>query len=312
MGKHEPVPNSQDGHYHANCYLCPGNVRANGQSNPHYEGVFVFENDFPALKSLDVPTEAEGSFFKREPVQGDCRVVCFSPNHSLTLAEMTVEGIKAVIRTWSQESRELSQKYEYVQIFENKGEIMGCSSPHPHCQIWSSSFIPTIVHREVSCQSEYFDTTGSPLLLDVVQREVQSQERIIEENDDWIMVVPFWAAWPFETLLIPKRHVTRFQDLLTGEQESLAQILKNCLTRFDNLFQTLFPYSMGWHGAPNNASSAKHWQLHAHFFPPLLRSTSIKKFMVGYEMLAESQRDITPEQAAQAIRNCSTVHFKNG
>jgi UDPglucose--hexose-1-phosphate uridylyltransferase len=297
--------------YDPNCYLCPGNTRAGGVRNPEYESTFVFTNDFSALlpDAPEAPATAD-PLLRLESEQGTCRVICFSPRHNLTLPEMTVEEIRQVIDVWAQQITELGRHYRWVQVFENKGEIMGCSNPHPHGQIWAGSALPNEPAKEERGQRAYFERHGSPLLLDYVKLETVRQERIVVENEDWLAVVPYWALWPFETLLLPRRHVARLPDLADPERNTLSGILKRLLTKYDNLFETSFPYSMGWHGAPTDEGHYPHWQLHAHFYPPLLRSATVKKFMVGYEMLAEAQRDLTAESAAARLRALSEVHFR--
>ncbi len=222
---------------------------------------------------------------------------------------MEMEDIQKVIRVWIEQSVELGSAYRWVQIFENKGEIMGCSNPHPHCQIWASSSLPNEPAKEDRQQRAYLRKNQRVLLRDYAQFELKAKERVVVQNDDWMVIVPFWAVWPFETLLIPRRHVKQLSGLKETEQHALASILKNLSTRYDNLFDISFPYTMGWHAAPCGAGDSRHWQLHAHFYPPLLRSATVKKFMVGYEMLAEPQRDITPEQGAERLRACSEVHY---
>jgi UDPglucose--hexose-1-phosphate uridylyltransferase len=294
------------------CYLCPGNDRAGGAKNPRYANTFVFRNDYSALLP-DTPLtgRAPSKLITCEPVQGECRVICFSPRHDLTLPEMEVPDIEKVVELWADQVTELGGRYGWVQVFENKGAVMGCSNPHPHGQIWASNFIPRFPAREEDAQREFAQKHSSPLLMDYLVEEVEAKTRIVESNAHWVMLVPYWAEWPFELLLLPRRHVLRLPDLTDGERAALAEILKLCLTRYDNLFETSFPYSMGWHGAPTDAGDFDHWQLHAHFYPPLLRSATVKKFMVGYELLAEPQRDITAEQAAQRLRDLSTVHYKS-
>lgn len=299
--------------YDPQCYLCPGNQRVGGgQSNPRYTDPFVFTNDFQAILP-DTPLlgGSASDLLRSEPVQGTCRVICFSPRHDLTLPEMQVEDITKVVNVWADQVVELGAKYRWVQIFENKGAVMGCSNPHPHGQIWAGSFLPRLVEPEEVNQLLYSDQHGSVLLQDYLQEELAQKSRVIDENEHWVMVVPYWATWPFELLLLPRRHVLRLPDLTPAERLALAGILKASLTRYDNLFETSFPYSMGWHGAPTDDGDYDHWQLHAHFYPPLLRSATVKKFMVGYEMLAEPQRDLTPEQAAKRLFDLSTVHYKH-
>jgi UDPglucose--hexose-1-phosphate uridylyltransferase len=230
-------------------------------------------------------------------------VVCFSPAHDLRMSGMEVADIRAVVDVWAEETEQLGSRYRWVQIFENNGAMMGCSNAHPHGQIWASSEIPSEAAKEDGCQREHLSTRGRPLLLEYLDDELGSGERVIAQNDDWIALVPFWAVWPFETLLLPRAHRLRLPDLTDPERNSLAGILRNLLRGYDDLFDTDFPYSMGWHGAPASGRQGEHWQLHAHFYPPLLRSASVKKFLVGYEMLAEPQRDLTPESAAERLRS---------
>jgi UDPglucose--hexose-1-phosphate uridylyltransferase len=311
QGKVESLPPPEKASYDPSCYLCPGNERASGETNPDYRTTFVFTNDFAALiPDKLAPPESPHPLFQWQPQKGTCRVICFSPRHDLTLPDMKVAEIRNVVELWADQIEELCQDYLWVQVFENKGEIMGCSNPHPHGQIWASHSLPDFVKREDENQRDYLRLQGRSLLLDYVSTEAELEERIVVQNDHWMTVVPFWATWPFETLLLPKRHALRLPDLSADERSSLAEILKIHLTRYDNLFETSFPYSMGWHGAPGEGE-AEHWQLHAHFFPPLLRSATVRKFMVGYEMLAEPQRDLTPEQAAQRLRDLPDKHYRS-
>lgn len=297
--------------YDPKCYLCPGNDRAGDAVNPSYTSTNVFTNDFAALlpdtEYVD-DRKTSSELIRNMNVQGTCRVVCFSPRHDLTLAEMDVESIETVIETWQEQLAELGEKYKWVQIFENKGAVMGCSNPHPHGQIWALDALPNEPFAEEQNQKEYYLKHRSPLLIDYLKEELASEERVVLQNNDWAVVVPYWAVWPFETMLLPKVPVQRLTDLNDGQNKSLAMIMKDLLVKYDNLFETFFPYSMGWHNAPGTASE-DHWQLHAHYYPPLLRSATVKKFMVGYEMMAEAQRDITAEQAAARLRNLSTVHY---
>ncbi|SFQ67280.1 UDPglucose--hexose-1-phosphate uridylyltransferase [Roseivivax halotolerans] len=295
------------------CYLCAGNTRVNGAVNPDYRGAFVFDNDFPALldESIEVTSEPD-PLFRAGPARGTARVICFSERHDLTLPELPVPAIRKVVDLWASQLEELGAQYEWVAIFENKGAVMGCSNPHPHGQIWASDFLPNEIVREDDAQRAYLQAHRTALLADYAAREGADGARIVEENDHWITVVPFWAVWPFETLVLPKRHVQRLIDLTDAERDALAEHLKRLCTRYDNLFETKFPYTMGWHGAPMSDGDHGHWQLHAHFYPPLLRSATVRKFMVGYEMLAEAQRDLTAETAAAQLRELSaTCHFTN-
>lgn len=311
QGKQERSSGESRPAHDPQCYLCPGNTRANGEHNPTYASTYVFTNDFAALLA-DTPQSPSpnNSLLVTQSVQGTCRVICFSPRHDLTLPEMEVEDIQNVVDVWTQQIAELGKIYQWVQIFENKGEIMGCSNPHPHGQVWAGNWLPNEIIKENRMQHDYYEQHGSPLLLDYANLEMNQQERVVVQNEDWLAVVPYWAVWPFEILLLPRRHVLRLTDLGDTERNSLADILKRLLSRYDNLFETSFPYSMGWHGAPTRNGDYTGWQLHAHFYPPLLRSATVKKFMVGYEMMAESQRDITAEQAAERLRSVSEIHYK--
>ncbi|HAF89333.1 MAG TPA: galactose-1-phosphate uridylyltransferase [Deltaproteobacteria bacterium] len=295
--------------YDPECYLCPGNNRASGNQNPDYNGPYIFQNDFPSLLPETEFIEKETPLFKSQSVSGNCRVLCFSERHDLSLPELELSSIEKVVQFWVDEYKELAEKYRWVQIFENKGEQMGCSNPHPHGQIWAGDFLPNELYREEQQQREYFESHGSPLLSDYLDHELTKKQRLVELNEHWLTVVPWWAIWPFETLIIPKRHVTGLHELSGDEQVALAELLKNLLSRYDNLFQASFPYSMGWHGASFFSNSKDAWRLHAHIYPPLLRSSTIRKFMVGYEMLAEVQRDISPEQASARLRECSNLHY---
>ena len=294
--------------YDPQCYLCPGNARTGGARNPDYSGPFIFPNDFPALTAGEAAAQ-DDPLFRVEAATGEARVVCFSPDHSATLAELPVEAVRAVIDAWCAESAALGAAYPWVQVFENKGAAMGCSNPHPHGQIWATSYLPDEAVREQECQSEWLARRGRPLLAEVAEREATG-ERLVLSNDDWLVVVPFWAAWPFETLLLPRFDVARLPELAGERRDSLAEILRALAIRYDNLFETSFPYSMGWHGAPFGGEAAP-WRLHAHFYPPLLRSAQVRKFMVGFEMLAEPQRDLTPERAAALLRETSDVHYRS-
>ncbi len=303
QGAVEPLADSRPP-YDPKCYLCPGNTRANGEVNPHYTSTYVFENDFAALLPEPAGEGFEEGLFRAMPVAGECRVICFSPRHDLTLAGMSQAELESVCEMWRGQSDELGRKWKAVQIFENKGAVMGCSNPHPHGQIWAGDWVPHLWQKELDAQSAYFGIHGRTLLGDVVQQESAANERIVVENEHWMWLVPFWATWPYEGLLVCKGSAMRLSELSDSQLSSLADILGRALRKCDQLFQTSFPYSMGWHEAPNG-EEAEGWVLHAHLYPPLLRSATVKKFMVGYEMLGESQRDITPEQAADALRKCS-------
>ncbi|MGC9400175.1 MAG: UDP-glucose--hexose-1-phosphate uridylyltransferase [Anaerolineae bacterium] len=310
-GKVEKKPEETRPRYDPDCYLCPGNERAGGARNPDYKSTFVFTNDFAALLP-DVPkTEMRPHpLLRAQTERGTCRVICFSPRHDLTLAEMPVPAIRTVVDLWAEQTLELGQDYRWVQVFENKGALMGCSNPHPHGQIWAGDVLPNEPFKEDRHQRAYLEEHGAPMLVDYVALEAEQQTRTVVENEDWLAVVPYWAFWPFETLVLPRRHVLRLPDLTDDERDALTALLKRLLVKYDNLFETSFPYSMGWHGAPFDDEDHAHWQLHAHFYPPLLRSATVKKFRVGYEMLAESQRDLTAEQAAARLRALSETHYR--
>ncbi|MDG2949100.1 galactose-1-phosphate uridylyltransferase [Exercitatus varius] len=311
QGQQEKVNEEQKPTHDPNCYLCPRNKRITGEPNPDYRKPYVFRNDFSALlQDTPAPEENIDPLFRTAPARGESRVICFSPDHSKTLPLLTVDEINEVIKVWQQQLQELGQTYPWVQIFENKGAAMGCSNPHPHGQIWANSFLPNEVAREDINQRKYYQQQGSVLLVDYAKRELEQKERIVVETEHWLALVPYWAVWPFETLLLPKTHVKRLTELSAEQAQDLAVILKKLTTKYDNLFEISFPYSMGFHAAPFNGEDNEHWQLHAHFYPPLLRSATIRKFMVGYEMLGESQRDLTAEQAAARLRELSEVHYQ--
>ncbi len=307
MGQEEPALKSSTVEFDPNCYLCPGNRRINDIQNPKYSGTYVFDNDFPALLPTDEDHEIYGTDILRkwEPVSGTSRVICYSPRHDLTFTDLSDSEIIAVIKTWIEQSRDLSDRFEWVQIFENKGKIMGTSNSHPHGQIWAGNFIPTEVLKEDYNLLEYFGTKKSPLLSDYTDSELADGERIVTLNNSWVALVPFWAKWPFETIIMPRFKISQIVQLTDDLIGDLALILKSLLTKYDKLFGIPFPYSMGWHGAPYHSGEKDHWTLHAHVYPPLLRSSTVKKFMVGYEMLAEAQRDLTPESAAQKLASLS-------
>ena len=294
------------------CYLCPGNTRAGGVRNPSYRSTFVFVNDFAALQP-DGPAihHRDSNLLVAETEHGICKVVCFSPRHDLTLSRMDLPSIRNVVNIWTEQYSELGALADirYVQIFENRGELMGASNPHPHGQIWANETVPNEPHIEQLSQMHHLYEAHSCLLCDYLEIENKAAERIVCENATFIALVPFWAVWPYEVLLLSKRHVRDLAALQEAERDDLADILKRLTTRYDNLFETSFPYSMGFHRAPTDGEPHPEWHLHAHFYPPLLRSASIRKFMVGYEMLASPQRDITPEQAATQLRALSEEHF---
>lgn len=299
--------------YDPTCYLCPRNERAGGVFNPAYTGTFAFENDFAALlPNADEEPVQDSPLLVSVPEQGQCLVVCFSPRHDLTLPELEIHVIENVLDTWTSASTDLAKKdfVQYVQVFENKGAMMGCSNPHPHSQIWAQSHSPNEIVKELESQTAYFNQHQRPLLLDYIREEQQRNERILFSNDHFTAVVPFWAVWPFEVLVSAHRPTQSLADLTSSEVSALAEVFKCVTTKYDNLFEISFPYSMGFHQAPVDGGSHPEWVLHAHFYPPLLRSATVRKFMVGYEMLAMPQRDITPEVAAERLRGLSGIHYK--
>jgi UDPglucose--hexose-1-phosphate uridylyltransferase len=314
LGQVEKTPIENLPQYDPACYLCPGNERAGGVKNPAYTGTFVFDNDFAALLP-DVVEESSASphpLLTAEAERGLCRVVCFSPRHDLTLPELDELAIENVLATWTRESSDLCTKdfIHYAQVFENKGALMGCSNPHPHSQIWAQSQLPNEIAKELDSQIAYFTEHRRPLLADYLAEEHRHIERIVFQNACFTALVPFWAVWPFEILLVAHRPAAYLSELNPVEVSALAEALKQITTRYDNLFEISFPYSMGFHQAPSDGQAHPEWVLHAHFYPPLLRSATVRKFMVGYEMLGMPQRDITPESAAERLKGSSAVHYK--
>lgn len=320
LGQVEKTPPERLPPYDPECYLCPGNERAGGRRNPSYRQTFVFDNDFPALLQQeqiarlvgDVEQTNQSPLFVSQPESGICRVVCFSSRHDLTLPEMSQEDIQAVIQTWSDQTTELASLADisHVQVFENKGALMGCSNPHPHSQIWATRHIPNEPAKEITAQRDYQEEGGGCLLCDYLVQEQHSGERLVASNQHFTAVVPFWAFWPFELILISHRHTQNLPDLTPDEVASLADIIKRITTRYDNLFEISFPYSMGFHQAPCDGGSYPYAHLHAHYYPPLLRSATVRKFMVGFEMLGMPQRDLTPESAAERLRSLSDIHYR--
>jgi len=291
--------------YDPQCYLCPGNARAGGVENPKYTSTFVFDNDFAALKPDTGADRFErGGLLLAETEPGICRVVCFTPRHDLTMAGMEIAGLCLVVDTWADQFSELGERpmINYVQIFENRGAMMGASNPHPHCQIWSSRSLPNEIVKEQNAQRNWRESRRSCLLCDYLRLERASPERVVEENESFLALVPFWAVWPFEILLLAKRHMTGIDKLNRAERKGLAEILKSVTARYDRLFRAPFPYSFGFHQRPTDGMPHDEWHLHGHFYPPLLRSATVRKFLVGYEMLAGPQRDITAETAAERLR----------
>jgi UDPglucose--hexose-1-phosphate uridylyltransferase len=311
FGKVERLAPSSALRYDPGCYLCPGNERAGGAYNPNYTGTFVFDNDYPALlPHAPAGGVNEENLIVAESEAGNCRVGCFSPRHDLSIPQMSQSELRTVVDMWAGQFQDL-EKLEWVrhiQVFENRGALMGASNPHPHCQIWSNTTLPNIPARELISFQEYRDEK-SCLLCDYLQLELQRNERIVCQNEAFAVVVPFWAVWPFETLVLSKRHFAAMSDLSAAERDLLGDILRRITTRYDNIFETSFPYSMGFHQRPVNGGAYPEWHFHAHYFPPLLRSATVQKFMVGYELLGSPQRDITPEAAAQRLAAASEILF---
>ncbi len=313
QGQVEAVAEAARPAYDPSCYLCPGNLRANGQRNPAYDSTFAFDNDFPALLPTSGLTAADdGGLIVAEPAIGRCRVICFSPRHDLTLAEMEAGAIRPVVDAWAEETAELGSRPEirYVQVFENKGALMGCSNPHPHCQIWATGHVPNVPARKLVTQRAYLASHGRDLLGDYLERELAAGERVVFRNEHWVALVPFWAVWPFELMLVPLRRVADLLALRPQERDALADALSRAATRYDNLFETSFPYSLGFHGRPSDGEEHPEWRLHAVAFPPLLRSATVRKFLVGFELTAEPQRDLTAEDAARRLREQSEIHYR--
>lgn len=313
QGQVEKLAQVQKEEYDPTCYLCAGNERIGGERNPDYKDAFSFTNDFAALQS-DIPEGGQSDgLLQSESEKGICKVICFSPRHDLTIPEMEVEGIVKVVQLWVEEC-ELLAKHDFInhiQIFENKGSVMGCSNPHPHGQIWAQNSMPNEPMKKQTKQKEYLESHQSGLLEDYIGQELGHKERILFENDDMVVLVPFWATWPFEAIIVPKRRMARITEMTKFEQVSLAEAYKFLTIKYDNLFETSFPYSAGIHQAPYDGEEHTEWHWHMSFYPPLLRSATVKKFMVGYEMLATPQRDVTPEWAAEKLREQSDVHYSN-
>jgi UDPglucose--hexose-1-phosphate uridylyltransferase len=300
--------------YDPGCYLCPGNERAGGLKNPPYEKTFSFVNDFSALLP-EAPQETmdEGGLLVARTETGSCKVICFSPRHDLTLPRMAPADIRGVVDLWVREWSDLDGRpgIAYAQIFENRGAMMGCSNPHPHCQIWATSIVPDLPAKEGERQAAYRREKGSCLLCDYLKKELASGERIVALNEGFVALVPFWAVWPFEMIVLPRRHMDGIDAMSEAERDALADILKRAGTRYDNLFKTNFPYSMGFHMRPTGGGPRPEWHFHLHYYPPLLRSATVRKFMVGYELLAMPQRDITAEAAAAMLKACPERHYRD-
>ena len=311
QGKLEKVVGEERPTFDPDCFLCPGNTRASGDRNPDYKDPFTFQNDFSALLPDGPQEEVEEGLLKASSETGICRVVCFSPDHSLTLPVMENDDIVKVIQKWKEEYADLGSRkgINYVMIFENKGDMMGCSNPHPHGQIWSQLSIPVEVQKKTEHQKAYWNRNKRSLLGDYLEQELQLKERIVLENEHFVALVPYWAIWPYETMIIPRRQMQHIGQLTSEEEKAYAGILKQLTIRYDNLFQTSFPYSSGIHQQPTNGKEYPEWHFHMSFYPPLLRSKTVKKFMVGYELFAGPQRDITAEQAAETLRELPEVHY---
>lgn len=298
-------------HYDPNCYLCPRNHRANGEQNSNYSGPYSFVNDFSALLPETSQLSESTGLLKAKTEAGICKVVCFSADHAASMATLSIPQITDVVLLWQKEYSNMGRlkNINYIQIFENKGAVMGCSNPHPHGQIWAQESLPTEVLKKQQKQEEYWSIHHKSLLLTYISQETEQNKRIIAQNEAFIAMVPYWAAWPFEVMILPLNHYQHIGQLSLNENKLFAAIIKIVTVKYDNLFKTSFPYSCGIHQAPTDGLPHSEWHFHMSFYPPLLRSASIKKFMVGYEMFAESQRDITPERAAQLLREQSEIHY---
>jgi UDPglucose--hexose-1-phosphate uridylyltransferase len=308
QGQIEKLSAQAQPEYDPTCYLCPGNSRAGGVKNPRYSETFVFENDFAALKPATLGNRADldnRGLLVAEGESGVCRVICFSPRHDLTLATMKPQNIENVIQTWSAQFSELGAmpQINHVQIFENRGAMMGASNPHPHCQVWATSSIPDIPKKELAFQTSYFEQHNKCLLCDYTSLEIQEKTRVVWMNDGFVAIVPFWAVWPFEVMVCSRRHLGAFPEFTQQEVLHLAEMLQRLSSTYDKVFAVKFPYSMGFHQSPTDGNRHPEWHFHAHFYPPLLRSATIRKFMVGFEMLGMPQRDISPESAAEHLRS---------
>lgn len=311
QGKTEENKSLKKETYDPSCYLCPGNSRASGETNPDYKEPYSFRNDFSSLLPDSPEINFQEGLLKADSERGICKVVCFSPDHSLTLPLMAVEDITKVVQTWKKEYIDLgaAEDINYVQIFENKGAIMGCSNPHPHGQIWSQSSIPTEILKKSSKFRKYWELHTRSLLSDYLEQELEAGERILDENEHFVSLIPYWAVWPFEAMIIPKRHLQHIGQLNDAEEKAYAELIKKLTIKYDNLFETSFPYSSGIHQIPTDGKDYPEWHFHMSFYPPLLRSATVKKFMVGYEMFAGPQRDITAEQAAARLNDLSPIHY---
>lgn len=305
---------TEEAAYDPSCYLCPGNLRANGERNPDYQATLAFDNDFPALSRETQPRSFDEGLLRSASETGVCRVICFSPRHDLSLASMDTPAIRRVVDAWAEEVERLSSRADirHVQVFENKGALMGCSNPHPHGQVWATQSLPTLPLRKLARQQAYHDAHGRDLLGDYLRQEEALGERIVLDNEHWVVLVPFWAVWPFETLVLPRARVPDLPSLSAPQRDALADVVRRLGVCYDSLFRCSFPYSMGWHGRPVDGQEHRYARLHAFFLPPLLRSASVRKFLVGYELAAEPQRDLTPEEAASRLRAAAEEHLPAG
>lgn len=317
QGQLEPEGRETRLAYDASCYLCPGNLRANGERNPAYATTYAFDNDFPALlpaaaDHAPFAADAERGLLVSEPASGRCRVVCFSPRHDLTLAELETKAVRGVVDAWADETETLGSDpgVRYVQVFENKGALMGCSNPHPHGQAWATSYVPLLPSRKQAAQRAWFERHASDLLGDYLEEELRRGERIVCRNPGWVALVPWWAVWPFELMLVPVNRCPDLPSLSGDERDALADLVRRVGVRYDNLFRTPFPYSLGFHGRPTDGEAHREWRLHAVYYPPLLRSASVRKFLVGFELTAEPQRDLSAEQAAARLREQGETHYR--
>lgn len=311
-GQIDPPEKDNIAEYDPKNPLCPGNTRSNGEKNPDYDTTFVFPNDFPAIltDTPEPPKDEKPKLFKSAPVRGECKVICFHPKTNVTLAKMNTEELNVVVDAWVDQAKKLDN-YKWVQIFENRGKMMGCSNPHPHCQIWATDILPTLPEKADNSQRKYFKDEKVPMLEDYCKEELSRKERIVVENDHWVVVIPYWATWPYQTLVLPKFAMKRIQELgqKSAEKVAFGSILNLLTIKYDNLFKCNFPYSGGFYSAPNVTQDDAHWTFHGHFYPPLLRSASVRKFMVGFEMLGMPQRDLTAEQAAKTLRELPDIHY---
>lgn len=312
-GQTETSPSEEVPKFDPTNPLCPGVTRVEGKVTPNYKSTYVFTNDFPALlQEGPEPPESDDPLFQTKTAKGTCRVICYHPHSDVYFYSLSTKEVVAVIEEWMKQTEELGRDYTWVQVFENRGAMMGCSNPHPHCQIWASTFFPNEPRVKDTNLRKYYDKYKKPMLQDYVEKELQKRERIVYENSEWVVVVPYWAVWPFETMVLPKNQIQRFTDVDCRQKEALAQTLQVVVAKYDNLFKCKFPYSMGWHGAPTGSKLREcqpHWTFHGIYLPPLLRSATVKKFMVGYELLAQAQRDLTAEKAAAMLREQPEKRF---